>query len=191
MANVAAELAAQMRRLPIVANVVSGGDARSARSCGSTRAGISRSGWGYRPRACRKPSASRPSAMSDRRWRNSTPATGQFPSACCSRKTPAPTSKSSNRSACRRQRGGGVPLVALADIELRRGPDQHRRYDRQRQASVEADLVGGAALSERDEGDQALPVMKSLPPASRSAKAATPSCRPSCSTDSAGRCATA
>ena len=43
-------------------------------------------------------------------------------------------------------RAGGVPLTALADIEFGDGPISINRYDRQRQATVEADLVGGAAL---------------------------------------------
>ena len=40
------------------------------------------------------------------------------------------------------QRGGGVPLVALADISFGEGATNIIRYDRQRQASVEADLAG-------------------------------------------------
>jgi len=62
------------------------------------------------------------------------------------------------------QRGTGVPLVALADLSFGEGPTSIARYDRQRQASVEADLAGGAALSEALEAIKALPVMKNLPP---------------------------
>jgi multidrug efflux pump subunit AcrB len=62
------------------------------------------------------------------------------------------------------QRGGaGVPLVALADIGFGEGPTSINRYDRQRQANVEADLVGGAALSEALQAINSLPVMKNLP----------------------------
>jgi len=62
------------------------------------------------------------------------------------------------------QRGGGVPLIALADISFGEGPISITRYDRQRQARVEADLVGGAALSAATEAIKALSVMKNLPP---------------------------
>jgi multidrug efflux pump subunit AcrB len=62
------------------------------------------------------------------------------------------------------QRGVGVPLVALADVYFGEGPTSIVRYDRQRQASVEADLVSGVALSEALAAINALQVMKSLPP---------------------------
>jgi multidrug efflux pump subunit AcrB len=61
-------------------------------------------------------------------------------------------------------RSGGVPLMALADIRFEDGPIGISRYDRQPQASVEADLVGGAALSQVSDAVKALPVMKNLPP---------------------------
>jgi hydrophobe/amphiphile efflux-1 (HAE1) family protein len=60
-------------------------------------------------------------------------------------------------------RGGGVPLLAISDIELGQGPISIIRYDRERQATVEADLVGDAALSEARAAVKALPVMKNLP----------------------------
>ena len=44
------------------------------------------------------------------------------------------------------------------------GPISINRYDRERQATVEADLVGSAALSDAMAAIKALPVMKSLPP---------------------------
>ena len=62
------------------------------------------------------------------------------------------------------QRGIGVPLVALADISFGEGPTSITRYDRLRQASVEADLVSGAALSQALAAIDSLRVMKSLPP---------------------------
>ncbi len=61
-------------------------------------------------------------------------------------------------------RGGGVPLTALADIEFGAGPISINRHDRQRQATLEADLVGGAALSSAMAAIKTLPVMKGLPP---------------------------
>jgi multidrug efflux pump subunit AcrB len=55
-------------------------------------------------------------------------------------------------------------LLAVADIELGQGPISINRFDRQRQATVEADVVGNAALDEALAAIDALPVMKSLPP---------------------------
>jgi hydrophobe/amphiphile efflux-1 (HAE1) family protein len=60
-------------------------------------------------------------------------------------------------------RGGGVPLSAIADIQLDQGPTSINRYDREREATVAADLVGTAALGNTMADINALPVMKSLP----------------------------
>src|SRR4051794_7327003 len=59
-------------------------------------------------------------------------------------------------------RGGG-PLSVGADINLGQGPTSINRYDRERQATVAADLVGNAALGEATRKIYDLPVMKSLP----------------------------
>ena len=63
------------------------------------------------------------------------------------------------------QRGerGGVPLSVVADIRLDQGPTSINRYDRERQATVAADLVGNAALGDATKKIYELPVMKSLP----------------------------
>lgn len=63
------------------------------------------------------------------------------------------------------QRGerGGVPLSVVADIQLDQGPTSINRYDRERQATVAADLVGTAALGDATTKIYDLPVMKSLP----------------------------
>jgi len=63
------------------------------------------------------------------------------------------------------QRGerGGVPLSVVADIQLDQGPTSINRYDRERQATVAADLVGTAALGDATRKIYDLPVMKSLP----------------------------
>ena len=63
------------------------------------------------------------------------------------------------------QRGerGGVPLSVVADIQLDQGPTSINRYDRERQATVAADLVGTAALGDATKMIYDLPVMKSLP----------------------------
>src|ERR1700761_1364055 len=58
---------------------------------------------------------------------------------------------------------GGVPLSVVADINLDQGPTSINRYDRERQATVAADLVGSAALGDATRMINELPVMKSLP----------------------------
>ncbi|ABD86455.1 efflux RND transporter permease subunit [Rhodopseudomonas palustris] len=58
---------------------------------------------------------------------------------------------------------GGVPLSVVADIRFDQGPTSINRYDRERQATVAADLVGTAALGDAMKQIYALPVMKSLP----------------------------
>ena len=58
---------------------------------------------------------------------------------------------------------GGVPLSVIADVKLDQGPTSINRYDRERQATVAADLVGSAALGDATKKIYDLPVMKSLP----------------------------
>ena len=58
---------------------------------------------------------------------------------------------------------GGVPLSVVADVKLGQGPTSINRYDRERQATVAADLVGTAALGDATGKIYQLPVMKSLP----------------------------
>jgi len=58
---------------------------------------------------------------------------------------------------------GGVPLSVVADIKLDQGPTSINRYDRDRQATVAADLVGNSALGDATKKINELPVMKSLP----------------------------
>jgi len=58
---------------------------------------------------------------------------------------------------------GGVPLSVVADVTLDQGPTSINRYDRERQATVTADLVGTAALGDALKAIYDLPVMKSLP----------------------------
>jgi len=61
-------------------------------------------------------------------------------------------------------RGGSVPLSAVADIRFGQGPASINRYDRVRRVSVEADLTGTDALGEAVNAIMALPAAKSLPP---------------------------
>ena len=58
---------------------------------------------------------------------------------------------------------GSIPLVAIAELDFQQGPSNISRYDRQRQATVACDLVGTAALGDVLKEIDALPVMKSLP----------------------------
>jgi multidrug efflux pump subunit AcrB len=58
---------------------------------------------------------------------------------------------------------GNVPLSVVADIRLDQGPTSINRYDRARQATVAADLVGQAALGDAMAKINELPVMNSLP----------------------------
>ena len=58
---------------------------------------------------------------------------------------------------------GGVPLAVVADIKLDQGPTSISRYDRGRQATVAADLVGLAALGDATKQIDELPVRKSMP----------------------------
>lgn len=62
--------------------------------------------------------------------------------------------------------GGGrgtIPLGTVADIQFAQGPANIARYDRERQATVAADLVGTAALGDVLKSINQLPVMKNLP----------------------------
>ena len=59
-------------------------------------------------------------------------------------------------------RGSVVPLSAIADIHFGHGPITIGRWDRLRQASVEADLSGTTALSEALAQLRSSPVMKSI-----------------------------
>ncbi len=58
---------------------------------------------------------------------------------------------------------GGVPLGAIADISLDQGPTSIDRWDRNRRAAVAADLVGKSSLEDAMKAIADLPVMKSHP----------------------------
>jgi multidrug efflux pump subunit AcrB len=60
-------------------------------------------------------------------------------------------------------RGGSIPLASVADVRLDQGPTTIDRYDRDRQAAISADLVGLAALGDALEEVKKLPVMQNLP----------------------------
>jgi multidrug efflux pump subunit AcrB len=165
VANVASELAAQMRRLPSVTNVVSTASLNRPelriypRRDLAVRLGVSTESLSE---------AIRVSTIGD-----VAPALAKFKDDAGDRIVPIRVLLEENARADRQvleqirvpsQRGGGVPLAALADIDFGEGPISITHYDRQRHAGVEADLVGGAALSEVTEAVKSLPVMKTLPP---------------------------
>jgi len=56
-----------------------------------------------------------------------------------------------------------VPLSGRRRHQADQGPTSINRYDRERQATVAADLVGSAALGDATKKIYDLPVMKSLP----------------------------
>jgi multidrug efflux pump subunit AcrB len=60
-------------------------------------------------------------------------------------------------------RGGGIPLGAIADISFDQGPTNIDRFDRNRRATVTADLVGKSSLDDAMKMIDDLPAMRSHP----------------------------
>jgi multidrug efflux pump subunit AcrB len=58
---------------------------------------------------------------------------------------------------------GSVPLSAIADVRFAQGPSSISRHNRQREATVSADLVGNAAVGDVIKSIHKLPVAKNLP----------------------------
>ena len=71
------------------------------------------------------------------------------------------------------QTGGSVPLGTLAKIQVGEGPVSIDRYDRARSATVQADLVGNAALGDVETAIDKLPLMRHLPPGVKVRKSAS------------------
>jgi multidrug efflux pump subunit AcrB len=163
VANVATELAAQARRIPIIANVVSS-------------AALSRPELRIYPRRDLAVRLGVSTESLSETIRVSTigdvgPALARFDAG--DRVVPIRVLLEEKARADRQvleqirvpsARGVGVPLIALADISFGDGPISIDRFDRQRQARIGADLVGDAALSEASAAIWALPVMKGRPP---------------------------
>jgi multidrug efflux pump subunit AcrB len=163
VANVAAELASQARRIPIIANVVSS-------------AALSRPELRIYPRRDLAVRLGVSTESLAETLRVSTigdvgPALAKFDAG--DRVVPIRVLLDERARADRQileqirvpsARGGSVPLVALADISFGDGASSIDRYDRQRQARIGADLVGDAELSEASNSLHELPVMKALPP---------------------------
>ncbi len=59
--------------------------------------------------------------------------------------------------------GGAVPLSAVADFDMSRGPTAINRYDRARRVTIEGDLAGQTALGQALDAIHALPTAKTLP----------------------------
>jgi hydrophobe/amphiphile efflux-1 (HAE1) family protein len=163
VANVAAELASQMRRIPVITNVVSSASLDRPelrihpRLDLAVRMGISTESLSETIRVA---------TIGD-----VAPALAKFNTG--DRLVPVRVLLEERARADRQvleqlkvptPRGGGVPLLAVSDIELGQGPISIHRYDRERQATVAADLVGAAALSDATGAIKALPVMSNLPP---------------------------
>jgi len=163
--NVASELATQMKRIPIVANVIS-------------ETSLDRPELRIRPRAELAARLGVSTESLSQTIRVATigdvgPALAKFDAG--DRQVPIRVQlEDSARSDLQMlqqlrvplgQRGerGGVPLSVVADIQLDQGPTSINRYDRERQATVAADLVGAAALGDATKMIEDLPVMKSLP----------------------------
>jgi hydrophobe/amphiphile efflux-1 (HAE1) family protein len=163
--NVASELATQMKRIPIVANVIS-------------ETSLDRPELRIRPRAELAARLGVSTESLSQTIRVATigdvgPALAKFDAG--DRQVPIRVqledSARSDLSMLQQlrvplgQRGerGGVPLSVVADIQLDQGPTSINRYDRERQATVAADLVGNAALGDATKMIYDLPVMKSLP----------------------------
>jgi len=69
--------------------------------------------------------------------------------------------------------GSSVPLGTVATIDFAEGPVSIQHFDRARSATVEADLVNGAALGDVEKALNALPLMQHLPPGISVRKSAT------------------
>lgn len=66
--------------------------------------------------------------------------------------------------------GTAIPLRTIADVGLGQGEATINRFDRERQATVQADLAVGAALSEAEASIYELPLMKAPPKGIKVAK---------------------
>ena len=191
VANVATELAAQMQRLPSITNVVStcehepaGAAHLSAPRSRGPAGGLDREPVGNHPR---------------RDHRRRRPRAGQVRRRRPHRADPRPAG---GKRARRQGRARADPRAVAARRRraarrtrrhrVRRRPDQHQPA-RPAAAGHHRGRPGRQLGAEqRDGGDQG-PAGDEEPAgrASRSPRRATPSCRPSCSTASARRCATA
>ncbi len=165
VANVASELGNQMKRVPLIANVIS-------------ETSLDRPELRIQPRADLAARLGVSTESLSKTIRVATigdvgPALAKFDAG--DRLVPIRVQlKMPHAVICRRWRScvfrsastakrAAVPLSVVADIKLDQGPTSINRYDRERQATVAADLVGAAALGDATKKINDLPVMKSLP----------------------------
>jgi HAE1 family hydrophobic/amphiphilic exporter-1 len=66
--------------------------------------------------------------------------------------------------------GKTTPLETVAEVTFEAGPGKIVRYDRERRASVEADLRAGSTVGQANSAIAKLPIMKNLPPGVRQAE---------------------
>jgi len=162
VANVATELAAQMRQLPMITNVLSGATLNRPelriypRRDLAVRLGVSTESLSETIRVSTIGDVGPALAKFDAGDRT-------VPIRVLLEEKARADLKVLEQIRVPSQRGGGVPLNALADISFGEGPVSITRYDRRRQARVEADLVGGTPLSKATDAVKALSVMKNLP----------------------------
>jgi hydrophobe/amphiphile efflux-1 (HAE1) family protein len=159
----AAELAAEMRRLPLVANVVS-------------TAALDRPEVRVRPRPADAAAVGLPAAAIADAIRVATlgevgPNLPRFE--VDGRPIPIRIQLAESATANRRDletvgistgRGPPVPVGAVADVELGRGQASIERYDRARSVTIEADLAPGVALGDAIKAVLDLPAARNAPP---------------------------
>lgn len=162
--NVAAELSAQMHRLPIVANIVSSASLDRPelrirpRSDLAARLGVSTESLSETIRVATIGDVAPALAQMN---------TGEREIPIRVRLEGGVRGSRELLSQLRVPLPGGrgqVPLASVADVSLEEGPINITRYDRERQAAVGADLVGNAVIGEAMTEIDKLPVMSSLPP---------------------------
>jgi len=162
VANVAAELASQMRALPMVSNIVSTATLNRPelriypRRDLAVRLGVSTESLSETIRVATIGDTSQALARFDAGDR-------MVPIRVLLEEQARADRQVLEQLKVPTQRGQGVPLSAVADFSFGEGPIAINRYERQRQANVEADLVSGYALSDATAAVKALPMMKSLP----------------------------
>ena len=165
VANVASELATQMKRIPIIANVISETSLDrpelriQPRADLAARLGVSTESLSQTIRVATIGDVGAALAKFDAGDRL-VPIRVQLEDAA---RGDLPLLEQLRVPLGRTRRKGGVPLSVVADIKLDQGPTSINRYDRERQATVAADLVGTAALGDATKKIYELPVMKSLP----------------------------
>src|ERR1700675_2249965 len=165
VANVASELATQMKRIPLIANVISETSLDrpelriQPRADLAARLGVSTDSLSQTIRVATIGDVGPALAKFDAGDRL-VPIRGQLED---SARGDLPMLQQLRVPLGEHGEKGGVPLSVVADIKLDQGPTSINRYDRERQATVAAELVATAARGGAANELYELPVMKSLP----------------------------